>query len=89
MAQLPQGSRLYRRINEASDWTFERAYLAYIVDGVNRISWQLSGGKQTKQPESVVPRSVIKSIKKSAHEAKGGQSLDIDKLKALLSQPRK
>lgn len=91
MAQLPQGSRVFASVNPTSEWTYERSYLAAIVDTTNTIAWQLSGAKKNKKPESVVPKNVIKDAKRAEHRKNAipdQHSMNISDIQSLLNRPR-
>lgn len=91
MAQLPQGCRIFSDINKASEWTYERTYLAAMVDGINEISWQISGAKKSQRPKSVLPDYVTREAKKAQHRSKAMKdqsAMNIDDIKTLLNRPR-
>lgn len=78
---------MYAKINPASEWTYDRVYLAQAVDALNVMVWQNGGKKHAKKPESVIPEFIQREAQKGRH--KDTAVMEIDDIKALLSRPRK
>lgn len=87
ICQLPKDCRICNAINPASEWTYDRLYLAQAVDALNIMVWQNNGKKHAAKPESVIPQFIQKEAAKGKH--KDTAVMDIDDIKALLSKPRK
>ena len=88
--QLPDGSRIMRRLSPANEWAWNEILLNRIEHAIRILIWQNTSDASEKipkhYPEQWLPGFIPKPEKPKHNPEEA--AMDIDDLKAFLSSPR-
>lgn len=87
MTQLPDKSRVMRKLSPSNEWGWEETLLNGVSHRLDIIAWQLSGDSSKPVPEVWLPSFIPKP--KNTPVASDSVSMDITDLQAFLNKPRK
>ena len=90
--QLPQGARIYRKLQPANNWGWNEVLQNQMVYLLNVIAWQSTKDAQKKfplkAPKPFVPE-FMRNLEKERAINKDIEAHTVDDIKALLAMPRK
>lgn len=89
--QLPQGARIFRKLQPANHWGWNEVLLNQISYLLNIIAWQSTkdAAKKhpTKAPKQFIP-DFMRDMQPERAINKDVIAMDIDDVKAMLAKPR-
>lgn len=95
--QLPRESRVYRKIQPATEWGYGEIFMNKMVYLLETLVWQNSTpskkGDQAKhkaqKPVQFIPDFMKKTVNAKEGIAKDTVAAPVDEIKAILARPRK